>query len=89
MKKKFIKKLQKAYDLLSVVKDEMQDEIGMIEEKMENIEDRACERESGEMTEKEFEKYQQLEEEKEELETMVDELENNCVFDEIEDEFEW
>ena len=59
--------LNKVNDLLEKAINEL---------KMEKIEDKACDRESGEMTEKEEERYGELEDEIDSIQSMVDDIEN-------------
>ena len=80
-KQQLIKKLERIQDLLREVTDEdIEELIESNQEKIENIQEKAYERESGENTEREEERICELEE----LNENLDALRNELYFD-IED----
>lgn len=85
MRTSIINKIQKVKDLMVELQESLQEEIDFITEKMESLEEKSYTRENGEMTEKEQEKYDILEEEKEHLQSVINELECSYIFDEVEE----
>ena len=74
-KTQLIKKLQKIHDLITeIVCDDIDELIESNEERMENIQSRAYDRISGELTSNEEDKICELEEENENLENLKVEM---------------
>ena len=77
MKKETSKRVD---DLLQKAVEVLESEIESLQEKMEAIEDRASNRESGEMTEREKERYEAFEDEVDSIQQRIDDIENVQVF---------
>ena len=89
MNKRLVSKMQRVQELLVELEDEIRDEIDAIQEKMDALEEKASYRDSGEMTEREQERYEELEYDREALEEVITELECCRVFERVEEYFEW
>lgn len=62
--------------LLQKAINELESEVETLQEKMEAIEDRASDRESGEMTEREEERYEALGDQIGSIQQIIDDIEN-------------
>jgi prefoldin subunit 5 len=71
-----MKQINKAIELLEEAMELLEEKISKIEEKMEKIEEKASYRESGEMTERERERFSELEELRFDLQCEIDEIYN-------------
>lgn len=76
-------KLEKLQNFIDNLREEVENEIQAIEEKKDAIEEKAYDRPSGEMTEKEEERFNELDERQDNLQYLID----YCLSIDIEDNY--